>query len=371
VSDHRDQIGAILDEAQGLQYGPTRVALTEEAVRLADAHADEEEGFDARLKLMTAAVFSGRPDVLMVAFAWCLARYDREPEKFPDFNLLWNYKWVADNLPSFPDVSREQVEAMLNDMERRYRSAGASMHPVHGQWRDALLEMGDLAGARRAAKRMASTPRGYLSNCPACVLDADVDFLVCTGRDEDAVSAAEPIVQGRMRCAEVPHRTLPRLLLPLVRMGRVSEAMTLHRKSYRMIAANPKFIPGWSNHVLLLALTDNMNRAVKLLETHWHDSVTAASRTAAFQFLCAAKFVFDRLVANGTTELRLRLPSGFALHQEGGVYDVRVLAAWVTDQARELAERFDARNGNKAYSRRLAALKKPHKLVTPYPITSK
>ena len=46
------------------------LAVLEEAVRIADAHNDEELGFDARQQLIQAATFGGAPDVSLVALAY-------------------------------------------------------------------------------------------------------------------------------------------------------------------------------------------------------------------------------------------------------------------------------------------------------------
>ena len=124
--------------------------LAEEAVRLADAHNDLKQGFQTRRQLTEAAVFAGRPDVMLVAFSWRLAQCDRDPAQFKERELLWEYKWVVDNLPDFPQVTRGQIEAALADMERRYRRCGSTMHGYYQKRRAVLMDMGDLEGARAA-----------------------------------------------------------------------------------------------------------------------------------------------------------------------------------------------------------------------------
>src|SRR5713226_3290360 len=139
-----DQIGELVDRANGLRHGPTQLALVEEAVNLADAHNDTAAGFDTRLEYVSAALFAGQPDRMLVAFAWMLSQFDRDPEAYDAHRLLWQYKWVVNALPDFPQITRAQIEEMFADMERRYRAFGASMQTIFFKKRGVAYKMGDV-----------------------------------------------------------------------------------------------------------------------------------------------------------------------------------------------------------------------------------
>src|SRR5437867_1014482 len=114
---YRDEIDELLGRADTLRHGAARIALVEEAVNLADRHNDTDAGFDARLEFVSAALFAGQPDRMLVAFAWMLAQFDRDPELYDAHRLLWQYKWVVNALPDFPQITRVQIEEMFADME--------------------------------------------------------------------------------------------------------------------------------------------------------------------------------------------------------------------------------------------------------------
>jgi hypothetical protein len=369
MTDFINDLNRLLEEGQALGYGPAQVALFEEAVRLADTHGDVQQGYGARIKLIEAAAFGGRDDLLLVAFSWCLAQHDRDPERFDEWELLWRYKWVVTCLPGFPQVSRQQIMAMWADMGQRFKRAGSTLHAVYHKKRDVLWDMGDKAGALRADKQMAKRPRDWLSDCPACVADQAVDHLILLGHNEPAIARATPILAGRLTCAEIPHRTYARVLLPLLRLGRAEEAMAYHRKGYRLIAAKPDFIRSVAEHLSFLTLTDNLPKAVKILEKHLPEALTASNYTHRFEFYLASLLLLGCLTDQGKQILSLRLPATFPLHEVKGRYAVTALSAWFGDQLRDLAERFDARNGNKYYSRRVRDLKKLEKLFTPCPLS--
>jgi Gene 66 (IR5) protein len=371
VSKHLDQIDELLRVASVLEPGPAKVAMVEEAVRLADAQGDLEEGFRTREELITAAMFAGQPDVELVAFSWCLSQCDREPEKFPENDMLWKYKWVLDSIGLFPQVTRRQIEDMLEDMSRRYHRAGSTMHAVHTLRRDLAMYMGDAKKAEEAHLEMERTRRDRLSNCAACVADGTVEYLAFLGRPGDALERAKPILAGHERCSEVPQRTYALVLLPMLRERRLTEAMSCHLKGYRLIARNPKFVNMVARHLTFLALTGNLPRAVRMLERHLPDALNTTGVLWQFDFYLSALVLFDRLREQGQTEIRLRLPTTLAGPIFGntdarGRFVLAELSQWFQERSADLANRFDARNGNDHHQRRLAEVKELAKLAQPF-----
>jgi hypothetical protein len=368
MSDHRDKIEELVDQACFLENGAAKVALLEEAVRLADAHNDAASGFHARMQLVSAAMSAGQPDVMLVAFSWCLSQCDRDPQQFDEEGLLWEYKWIVEEVPIFPQVSRAQIDDMLRDMEKRYTKVGSSLHAVHQLRRDVSMYMGDRAAALAAAEVLDRTHRDRLSNCEACVLDGTVEYLLFLDKPSQALEKAGPILKGRQSCAEVPHRTFARVLLPLLQEWEVQQALAYHRQGYKMIARNPKFLSQHGMHLTFLTLTDNLARGVRLLERHLPMALATTGLAWRFDFYLAAQLLLERLAEKGKEVLKLRLPQTFALWNEKERYQVENLACWLTQQLRDLAGRFDARNGNAYFTQRIAELQHLKKLVTPCPL---
>ena len=372
MHDYQEAIDKLTEEAEFAGHGPAKIALLEEAVRLADTHGNTEASFNIRLTLMEASTFAGRPDLLLVAFSWCLAQHDRDPDLFGDEDLLWKYKWVVNHLPDFPQISRKQIDDMLADMETRFEEAGSTLHAVFQQKRDVLMSMGDFESAAEANEQLAQTDRDWLSDCKACIADTEVEHRVLYGEDEEALARASLILRGRLSCAEVPQRTYAQVLLPLLRLGRVDEAMSFHLKGYRQIAGNPG---GFLNHIALhmnfLALTGNLAKAVKLLEKHLPAALENPSLGKRFDFYLSCRQVLDLLLGEDKKAVKLRLPSAFPLYESGGNYLIGNLLGWFANQTQDLAKRFDKRNGNTFFSQKIADLEKLKKLATPFPLPSK
>lgn len=366
--DPLNQIEDLLRATWDLEPGPTKIALLEEAVRLADAHADEQLGFELRENLIEAATFGGAPEVALVAFAWSLAAYDRDPEA--DYNLyglLWKYKWVLDAAADYPSIGRAQIRDMLADMERRYTAAGFGLHPVHQTAREVYRYMGDIPAAKAAHALVKKSPRDALSNCPACEEQNQLKYYLTLGKPATAIKKAEPLVDGRMSCAQVPHVTYSYLLLPVLFAGDPATAVEYHRRGVRMLGTNPKHVANAAFHLIFLAVTDNLPAAARYLEKHLGNGLATTCPAWRFDFASAAAFALDRLIAR-PRQLRVRVPAGAALPAGLDPTDLTALRDYFRGEAREVAAAFNARNGNDAFTRRLADVDALHERVTPYPL---
>jgi hypothetical protein len=363
-----DQIEELHDQAMACADGPARLALLEECVRIADAHHDIVVGDSIRGDLIKSATFTGAPEKALVAFSWRLAQCDRDPEEFDETELLWEYKWIADSLGGFPQISRQQIEEMLEDMTRRYQRCGASLRPIHKLRCTLAQDLCDRKAARTFFTQWKRTPRAWPSDCPACDQNSMARFAAASGKDEEALELAAPILNGSMSCAEIPHATLAHVLLPLVRLEREAEAMSLHHRGYRLISGNRKFLPEAAEHLVFLVLTDNLAKAVKLFEKHLEWALSATDLKARFEFYGAVRFLLEQLATAGREKARLKLPEHFPAWQESGEYEVAALRKWFDEAAAELAARFDARNGNDGFTKALRNVRRWKKHIRPCPL---
>ncbi len=368
-SDHTTEVYELMDRAWQME-GAARVMALEQAVRLADSHHDVELGFSVRQSLIEAATFSGYPQPALVAFAWCLAQSDRDPERLGHANLLWQYKWIADSLYSFPEIPWQQVEETFKDLARRSEQAGSGARAVYKLYMKAAMHRGDRRAARRHHDKWAKSPRDTLTDCRACDIDAEVQYLAFLGKDADALTAAAPVLCGSHRCAEIPHITYARVLLPLVRLGRTGDAARYHLKGYRLVARNREFIREVASHIQFLALTDNLAEAVKIFEKHLVWAVETTDLDERFDYYLAGRFLLSRLTRAGRGDHRLRLPAALSDCPETRSLTADELARWISAELKSLAARFDARNGTDFCARSITASDKLHRLAQPFPLTS-
>src|SRR5262249_52735357 len=149
--------------------------------------------------------------------------------------------------------------------------------------------------------------------------------------DEQAVTESAPILQGKLSCAEIPHSTFARLLVPLLRLGRAEEAMKLHRRGYRLGSTNPAFLPRAAEHLTFLVLTGNLAKAASLFARHFPWSLETAAPARRFEFHLAAHLLVQQLRDSGRQRITLRLPASFPIYRQSGVYDISALLSWLTN----------------------------------------
>jgi hypothetical protein len=362
-----EQVRTLISQSHLLEDGDSKIMLLEEAVRLADICGDFTLRHNARTLLINAATFGGAPEKALVAYSWCLAQYDAgRKQEMDEWTLLWMYKWILTNITSFPQIGKAQIEEMLDDMAARYVQAGYSLRPNY-MLRNRIYKYWDEAQAAEFYRKAQETYRDSASDCAACELDDAVSFALRQKDDAEAARLAVPIIEGRLRCGSIPKITFANLLLPLLRLGRIDEAVSLHLQGYRLVSrAGRGYVSSIAEHIAFLALTGNFDRAVRIFEKHLTDASTLADLASKFDYYVAAWFLLDELRERGT--LKLRLPRPLEVYEESGTYRTARLAGWFLRQAQTLAARFDARNESDYYTRRIRETAALEQLRLPHPI---
>ena len=353
ISELERSVYLTIGHSFALEDGDEKIAVLEEAVRLADTGTDVGLQYFARKEFLNAAYWGGAPEKAMVAYAWCLGQYDMEPGRFSERDLLWTYKWMINTIVHFPQISKEQIFEMLEDMTRRYREAGYGLRVVY-QYRYRIERFW---GNRERAIDYYHYAQGLagddLSNCPACELDEHVSFHNYCGDDALAVKTAQPLLEGRYKCRTVPQRTIARLLLPLLRLGRREEAWSYHLQGYRAVSRNKSFLNYVSDHLIYLTVTGKLERAAALLEEHYPWVEGNSDAYNRFLFYRAAWFFLHVMTASQTPRLSLCLPETFPLYAKSGDYESSRLAEWFHEEARQVAHKFNERNGNDHFTEEL------------------
>ncbi|MFM9279768.1 hypothetical protein [Paenibacillus jiagnxiensis] len=335
----------LMFEAYDLPGGRAKIELLEEAVKLADSTGNVEQGFEARFELVEAATFNGYPKKALVNFSWLLGQFDKDPDSYDGYNLLWSYKWIIDKIACFPEISRTQIDGLLEDMKKRYREHGYNDRTYYYYRMTLALQYGELEEAGRFFREIQAMDRDEMSDCAACEQDQFVKYYVLAGDDQRAIETAEPILSDRMSCAEVPHVTYPQVLLPLYRQGRLQEAEKYQRQGYRLIKGERDFVLQISQHIAYLTKTDPV-KGLELFELHAPLALDHENPHDRMMFNAHASTLFKRLAAE-PMNFEVRLPADFPYADEST--DVERLSERFRDMAVTAARQFDERNGNRHY----------------------
>lgn len=368
MEEEFEDAGEIIKQARYMEHGDTRIMLMEEAVRAADRRGDEIEQLNAREELIESATFGAAPEKALVAFSWCLARYNEIGNSYTRWTVLWKYKWIMNTIYCFPQISKEKIEEMHLDMASHYLRAGYSLRPVYESRMHTAMFWGDRKETKKQYNAWQAAPRDSIANCPACETNGQATYYFYLERYEQGLHKAAPLLGGSLKCSTVPQRTYGIVLMPLFRLGRVDEAMQYHRKGYRLIMHNKDYLNSIAEHMVFLVVTDNLERALDVLENYLSWALSASDQSARFKFYKAALLLLDLLQERGKERLWLRLPEAFPLWRESREYEVSELLRWFEDATHSLAKKFNERNGNDYFTRRIDETMQLKKIISPHPM---
>ncbi|RBQ19238.1 hypothetical protein DP939_14975 [Spongiactinospora rosea] len=364
MSGGADEVHELIERAGGTPYGQAKTVLLERALGLAESLRDRDLTLRVRMDLTAAYQHGAEPAKSFATFTRCLAEYDAEPGRFGEWEthyLLWQFKWITSSMIRFPEVPLRRAQDALTEMESRYQKAGAGLHAVYAQRCYLAQHLGDQEAADEWFHRWRTTPRDQLSDCEGCDPSGQVWHLAWLGRDEEAVELAAPVVAGELTCHVQPQGILTRLLVPYLRTGRMPEAAAAHRRAYRIVAGDANYVDDFGDHIEFCALTGNEARGLEILQRESPLLDRAASPRAAMRFASAAGLLLRRLEEIGHGDTVIRRP--------GEETTASALRPRMEAAARELAARFDARNGTDEQSLRVEQTMASEPLVEHLPLT--
>src|SRR5262249_44335532 len=143
--------------------------------------------------------------------------------------------------------------------------------------------------------------------------------------------------------------------LPLLRLGRVVEAMAVHERGYRMTTRDAALGPQAGRHGQFLALAHNFPRALRL-PARYPPYFAASDREDRIAFLPCLLTLLGMMRRTGKLPLPLRLAPGCPGYQASGRYDLAKFERVYRSEATDVARRYDIRDGNDYYARGLAEL---------------
>ncbi|GAA4706148.1 Tetratricopeptide repeat [Promicromonospora umidemergens] len=344
-------------------HGTSQAAAAEQILDQATQIGPQAE-VSALFHLVSAYQFSADRPKALVPFARALRLWDQDPSLFDHFSthsLFWDFKWMTTGMLDLPQVPLAAIESWLAEMDHRYRLAGHTERAVRMSEFNVADHLGDTERAQRAFDGWLAAERGEMADCRACETAHQGEFYVAAGADGRAVQHWERVLSGQQTCAEEPHRTLARSLLPLVRLGRIDEARANHLRGYPMVKGSESMMPSVGRHIEFCALTGNEARGLELLADTPAYFDTGLEPAPRMGHLAVTALLMDRLVALGRGGLEVSGPAGRTWTTAELAHDART-------EALALAARFDERNGTTAVSERIQARLDAEPLLSRLPL---
>ncbi|MCF2707264.1 hypothetical protein I6E29_08320 [Arcanobacterium haemolyticum] len=321
----RSEIIGEFRRISSMPYGQARIVAAENLVNTVAESEHEEFIAASLLDLVEAYTFAEDGVNALATYARVLRTYDSRPELFDEVdrrNMYWEYKWVVNDAMDYPVISAEQVDALIDDMERRYQLAGIGLGPV----KMARLSWAGHRGADDVEARMEewlSWPSSDGDDCKACEVGQQAAYYLGSKKFEDAVRIA---LTQRGECNQEPWGTRNTLALAALRSGQDALAIRAYKEALAAKTDEPHSNLGDARQIEFLARAGHIDRAVRLIN-EWERHRSGDSPLATLQFL-------------------LHTIMGLSVAADPHYEQMR---ADYIDEARALAEAFDRRNGTSKY----------------------
>jgi len=329
-----------------------KLACCQQAIDLAELHGDPWGSFIARLEFICTGMFNARHEEDLVHFVKCIEISREHPQYLESHGNLMAViaKSTVGSVACYAAVTRSQIDGALNQMKSLYERAGWNERAIHKVRMNLAYILGNVAELPVHRERWRSMPPDKGSDCDACETASLCKSYLDTNQLEEALELGAPLIDAKLKCGSEPGGTDAALLVPLLRAGKLSLAQRLMRRTLPELHKKSGYFDDTGRFMAYLAATGQFTRAVKVFETGLRFYPKVRRDWDRFWMLAGSCVLLKFLTARGRVRISLHVPSEIPWHRSDDRYAIKEIAAWTDAEVRELARRFDLRNGNHHFS---------------------
>lgn len=345
---------SIIEIADELPYGDEKYSLLKRALAIAEEERDFEKTWNVRVNLAACAAHSGYPQEMMVSCSWCIATFDRYPDLFDIDFLLQLISYAITFSKSFVDITRKQIEKLLDDFEDRCRRSNVPLRQVFVERAIWAIHLGDSESVRAMFEQAMQQPKGV-------GWDKDyenifrIDVLLATSDEPRALKRAKDVLtrsDDNQAIAVVSSLILP----AAVRRKQLGLIGQIAKVTLPIIRKNRRFLQEASIYIICASALGRMAEASRLFKSQLVNFLTVGTDYEKWSFAVAGYVLFRDLGTDGQDRVEWMLPETFEKWEKAGVYKTADLRDYFFGIAQDLVRRFDARNGTPSTSKFMAEL---------------
>lgn len=336
-----------------------RLALIRKAWEMADEEQDYDAQIQYRLDYISDCCFYQDVMEIYVIFPEVLRLHDARVKEYGfdsmTPSILWDYKWLIENADEFYQISVKQFEALFEDCKRRYLEAGYSPRPLYS-YRFTFYKHIDKEKAKEAYKDFLSHKRDWRSDCHACERCKEVQFFLAMGDFGRAARAAQPVIDGQLKCAEQPECTIGDFLRYyneklLEGDADYAEPAGNICEELKRIIDRKGTATSYMSEILLYYALEKPTKALGYYKKHGTYFEENRNPMNKFRFAIAAMAFLSNL--RGKKTYKMELSPEFPFYREDDTYDVKTLTDYYMEKACDIAQKMDQRNAAPVFTERL------------------
>lgn len=327
-----------------------KALLLKEAIRIADENDDPQWAVEMRLDLIYELNLLSQAEEEIAVFSRILDDYENNKDLISENDILWKYKWICGAAFDVPEVSQSQIDAILEDFKIRTLRNGYSARAYYHLLFLHYNRMRQYDLAKEYADKMLSEKLDDMM-CEACELNLLLDYYLETGRFDEAYQRAQPLINKQVTCYEANLRAFLKLAYYAQKAGKPEIASDMCARAEEALAGREKdeYLLLYIGQFIIYNFMVNPQHGWEYAERCIPWSLRT-SKYKKYRFGCD---MTEALKYESRPEVKLELPEEFPLYNDSGIYNVEELRTYFYNQAKELAQQYDARNGNKGHMERL------------------
>lgn len=360
MSNHFD--GETLEEQIKCIGSPYKINAIADAIRQADTAGDPYWQLMFRYMYASEATFHDDPPKAMPVAVEFARIFEEHPEVLGSAGkeaYLMIMQMAIDPIVSLPQIPLEQWEQMMEQfwlLIKRFHIG----YRVYWWQKCRFTIYLDKQKAFEYYQKFWRTGRDALSDCRACERCYGVRMHLLMGDKEGAKEQAEPIKSRHLRfCSDTPHLMLLAYIEDAMDDGDLKTALPYARELKR-IGHRDKGDLSYMGAVLRCFAYDDKTTAVELVEQGLPWAIGMWDQKMVYDFYKGVWTVFHQIGKERET-IQLCLPKQMPMYREDSTYLVHELEEWFDIKLKEIAERFDRRNGTDSFQQNLnKAMKEAH-----------
>ncbi|WP_053955006.1 hypothetical protein [Inediibacterium massiliense] len=359
--DYIDKIDELIYASGDLLYGDMNsedplkyekaLVLLKKARHIAKENNDLQKEYFIKTEMIYAYGFTNKVQIKLMEFIWCINHMNKiELSEDIVYNLSWNYKFIAEDIYRFHNVSLEKIDYIFENMKSFYEMNGMSLKPYYINKIDAAI-----AGAYPKEyidewyKQFLIAPADKASDCKLCNLRHKIGYYLYTNDLESIKKTIQEILNEKTKCPSGLYGSLSEILLYLYENKEYNLAENFHLKSIRKINGKSIYYEMVYHHILYLS-NINTSKALKIFENNYKNHIDQNNTIEKMYFDLSAYILFSKMDQEGIKSFKMRLPRTSPVYKRGG-YDTNHLINYFKESVIKSKDAFDQRNNNTIISK--------------------
>lgn len=350
-----------LDTIEGVQEAIEWISYSDETeenekilqkcIQRAQFFKDKDLEFAARIVYIRQVAGLKKPDKTIAVFPWLLKRLDEGYNQDEIYDVLWMYKWVIIELPSYASISLTQIETLQKDMERRFLDYGTGTRLIHYFRMLVTQTLGDMEKAQEHMKcYLEDHTRSVLDDCRACQSNSLLNVYLTLRDYSTFLSTFESLLISKICCEEVPDLTYAKATLVNQITGNVATAKEHAILARKKIPLTKAVLTEMGYLLIYYALTEDFIKGRSVIEKQFTFCNPTQPDVFRYNFYLGCLILMKALEKAGkkTIKLKISVPDVQPVKEDS--YAVSACTDWFEKQCLQLVQKLDTRNQNQFYA---------------------